>query len=111
MAPGSNKRSTGTVPKTKPSRKNSVPQEMVAPTRRDLQEHLNVNTNIISHNFIVLRVNVKHFVYVPSLHTLSKHLIYFYAHTHTHTRRGMIFSLRSACYSHNMPIRRLQKYI
>lgn len=43
MAPGSNKRSTGTVPKTKPPRKNSVPQEMVAPTRRDLQEHLNVN--------------------------------------------------------------------
>lgn len=34
------KRPTGTVPKT---RKNLVPQEMVAPTRRDLQEHLNVS--------------------------------------------------------------------
>lgn len=42
MSPGSNKRPTGTVPKAKASRKNSVPQEMVAPTRRDLQQHLNV---------------------------------------------------------------------
>lgn len=45
MSPGSNKRPTGTVPKTKPDRKNSVPQEMVAPTRRDLQEHLNVSVH------------------------------------------------------------------
>lgn len=43
MSPGANKRQTGTVPKTKTSRKNSVPQEMVAPTRRDLQQHLNVS--------------------------------------------------------------------
>lgn len=43
MSPGSNKRQTGTVPKTKTSRKNAVPQEVVAPTRRDLQQHLNVS--------------------------------------------------------------------
>lgn len=44
MSPGANKRQTGTVPKTKSSRKNAVPQEMVvAPTRRDLQQHLNVS--------------------------------------------------------------------
>lgn len=44
MSPGSNKRQTGTVPKTKSSRKNAVPQEMVvAPTRRDFQQHLNVS--------------------------------------------------------------------
>lgn len=43
MSPGANKRQTGTVPKTKTSRKNAVPQEMVAPTRRDLQQHLNVS--------------------------------------------------------------------
>lgn len=43
MSPGANKRQTGTVPKAKTSRKNAVPQEMmVAPTRRDLQQHLNV---------------------------------------------------------------------
>ncbi|XP_055319156.1 uncharacterized protein LOC129576957 isoform X5 [Sitodiplosis mosellana] len=41
MSPGANKRQTGTVPKAKASRKNSVPQEIVAPTRRDLQQHLN----------------------------------------------------------------------
>ncbi|XP_031627624.1 putative uncharacterized protein DDB_G0277255 isoform X2 [Contarinia nasturtii] len=41
MSPGANKRQTGTVPKEKASRKNSVPQEIVAPTRRDLQQHLN----------------------------------------------------------------------
>lgn len=45
MSPGANKRQTGTVPKAKTSRKNAVPQEMmVAPTRRDLQQHLNVRT-------------------------------------------------------------------
>lgn len=43
MSPGANKRQTGTVPKAKTSRKNAVPQEMVAPTRRDLQQHLNVS--------------------------------------------------------------------
>lgn len=44
MSPGANKRQTGTVPKAKTSRKNPVPQEMmVAPTRRDLQQHLNVS--------------------------------------------------------------------
>lgn len=43
MSPGANKRQTGTVPKAKASRKNSVPQEIVAPTRRDLQQHLNVS--------------------------------------------------------------------
>lgn len=44
MSPGSNKRQTGTVPKTKSTRKNAVPQEMVvAPTRRDFQQHLNVS--------------------------------------------------------------------
>lgn len=43
MSPGSNKRQTGTVPKTKIPRKNAVPQEVVAPTRRDLQQHLNVS--------------------------------------------------------------------
>lgn len=44
MSPGSNKRQTGTVPKTKSSRKNAVPQEMVVvPTRRDFQQHLNVS--------------------------------------------------------------------
>lgn len=42
MSPGSNKRPTGTVPKAKSSRKNTVPQEMVTPTRRDLHQHLNV---------------------------------------------------------------------
>lgn len=42
MSPGANKRQTGTVPKAKTSRKSAVPQEMVAPTRRDLQQHLNV---------------------------------------------------------------------
>lgn len=47
MSPGPNKRPTGTVPKAKVTRKNSVPQEMVAPTRRDLQQHLNVSTHII----------------------------------------------------------------
>lgn len=47
MSPGANKRQTGTVPKAKTSRKNSVPQEMVAPTRRDLQQHLNVSKIII----------------------------------------------------------------
>lgn len=50
--PGSNKRPTGAVPKTKPQRKNSVPQEMVAPTRRDLQEHLNVSENKYLCNFL-----------------------------------------------------------
>ena len=39
---GGQQRQTGTVPKTKSSRKHSVPQEIVAPTRRDLQQHLNV---------------------------------------------------------------------
>lgn len=44
MSPGANKRQTGTVPKAKTSRKTAVPQEMmVAPTRRDLQQHLNVS--------------------------------------------------------------------
>lgn len=43
MSPGSNKRQTGTVPKTKAARKNVVPQEVVAPTPRDLQQHLNVS--------------------------------------------------------------------
>lgn len=47
MSPGANKRQTGTVPKAKTSRKNSVPQEMVAPTRRDLQQHLNVSQIIV----------------------------------------------------------------
>uniref|UniRef100_A0A182MW90 Pericentriolar material 1 protein C-terminal domain-containing protein n=1 Tax=Anopheles culicifacies TaxID=139723 RepID=A0A182MW90_9DIPT len=48
MAPGSsnnqnNNRQTGTKPKSKSSKKNSVPQEIVAPTRRDqLQQQLNV---------------------------------------------------------------------
>lgn len=37
-----NIRRTGTVPKTKTSKKNSVPQEMVVPTRRDLQQQINV---------------------------------------------------------------------
>ncbi|KAL9702883.1 hypothetical protein quinque_006401 [Culex quinquefasciatus] len=49
MAPGSNNhnnnnnnnRQTGAKPKTKSSKKNSVPREVVAPTRRDLQQ-LNV---------------------------------------------------------------------
>lgn len=46
MAPVANNsnnniRQTGTVPKT--SSKNSVPQEVVAPTRRDLQQHFNVS--------------------------------------------------------------------
>lgn len=42
------KRPTGTVPKAKTSSrtKNAVPQEMVAPTRRDLQQHLNVNIRL-----------------------------------------------------------------
>ncbi|XP_055591711.1 uncharacterized protein LOC129743651 isoform X2 [Uranotaenia lowii] len=35
-------RQTGTKPKTKSSKKNSVPREFVAPTRRDLQQQLNV---------------------------------------------------------------------
>lgn len=48
MSPGPNKRPTGTVPKAKVTRKNSVPQEMVAPTRRDLQQHLNVSIHIDS---------------------------------------------------------------
>ncbi|XP_053688576.1 uncharacterized protein LOC128737866 isoform X2 [Sabethes cyaneus] len=48
MAPGANSnnnnqnRQTGTKPKTKSSKKNSVPREVVAPTRRDLQQQLNV---------------------------------------------------------------------
>uniref|UniRef100_A0A8W7P6X0 Uncharacterized protein n=1 Tax=Anopheles coluzzii TaxID=1518534 RepID=A0A8W7P6X0_ANOCL len=48
MAPGSsnnqnNNRQTGTKPKSKASKKNAVPQEIVAPTRRDqLQQQLNV---------------------------------------------------------------------
>uniref|UniRef100_A0A182JPM0 Pericentriolar material 1 protein C-terminal domain-containing protein n=1 Tax=Anopheles christyi TaxID=43041 RepID=A0A182JPM0_9DIPT len=48
MAPGSsnnqnNNRQTGTKPKSKSSKKNAVPQEIVAPTRRDqLQQQLNV---------------------------------------------------------------------
>ncbi|XP_062711209.1 uncharacterized protein LOC109408779 isoform X3 [Aedes albopictus] len=49
MAPGSNNqnnnnnnRQTGTRPKIKASKKNSVPREVVAPTRRDLQQQLNV---------------------------------------------------------------------
>lgn len=47
MSPGSNKRQTGTVPKTKSSsRKNAVPQEVVAPTRRDFQQHLNVSISV-----------------------------------------------------------------
>lgn len=46
MSPGANKRQTGTVPKAKASRKNSVPQEIVAPTRRDLQQHLNVSVRL-----------------------------------------------------------------
>lgn len=47
MSPGANKRQTGTVPKAKTSRKNAVPQEMmVAPTRRDLQQHLNVSISL-----------------------------------------------------------------
>ncbi|XP_063696045.1 putative uncharacterized protein DDB_G0271606 isoform X2 [Culicoides brevitarsis] len=42
MAPGANNRNTGTVPKqTKTRNNNVVPQEMVVPTRRDLQQ-LNV---------------------------------------------------------------------
>lgn len=49
MSPGANKRQTGTVPKT--SRKNVVPQEMmVAPTRRDLQQHLNVSITTTNHH-------------------------------------------------------------
>lgn len=43
MAPGANNRNTGTVPKqTKTRNNNVVPQEMVIPTRRDLQQ-LNVS--------------------------------------------------------------------
>lgn len=43
MAPGANNRNTGTVPKqTKTRNNNVVPQEMVVPTRRDLQQ-LNVS--------------------------------------------------------------------
>lgn len=45
-----NIRRTGTVPKTKTVKKNSVPQEMVVPTRRDLQQQINVsifNKNIL----------------------------------------------------------------
>ncbi|XP_058827242.1 uncharacterized protein LOC131687206 isoform X2 [Topomyia yanbarensis] len=50
MAPGASNnnndnnhnRQTGTKPKTKSSKKNSVPREVVAPTRRDLQQQLNV---------------------------------------------------------------------
>lgn len=49
MSPGANKRQTGTVPKAKASRKNSVPQEIVAPTRRDLQQHLNVSIINFNH--------------------------------------------------------------
>ncbi|GAB0090190.1 hypothetical protein DMENIID0001_048850 [Sergentomyia squamirostris] len=52
MAPGANtnnngggqgnpKRQTGTVPKTKARKNSSLPQEIVVPTRRDLQQHLN----------------------------------------------------------------------
>ena len=37
-----NRRQTGTVPKTKTSRNNSLPQEIVAPTRRNLQQQINV---------------------------------------------------------------------
>lgn len=56
MAPGANsnasggqgnaKRQTGTVPKTKARKKSSVPQEVVVPTRRDLQQHLNVKFSL-----------------------------------------------------------------
>lgn len=58
MAPVANNsnnniRQTGTVPKT--SSKNSVPQEVVAPTRRDLQQHFNVGIfgffNFVRKNF------------------------------------------------------------
>lgn len=61
MSPGANKRQTGTVPKAKTSRKNAVPQEMVAPTRRDLQQHLNVSPpfSLLLYLFIspILRCN------------------------------------------------------
>lgn len=48
MSSGPLQRPTGAVPKqSKPTatnrNPNSVPQEMVAPTRRDLQEHLDVS--------------------------------------------------------------------
>lgn len=42
MAPGANNRNTGTVPKQTKTRNNNVPQEIVVPTRRDLQQ-LNVS--------------------------------------------------------------------
>lgn len=49
MAPGANNRNTGTVPKqtSKTRNNNVVPQEMVVPTRRDLQQ-LNVSKFISS---------------------------------------------------------------
>lgn len=55
MAPVANNsnnniRQTGTVPKT--SSKNSVPQEVVAPTRRDLQQHFNVSIHFFFLNFV-----------------------------------------------------------
>lgn len=52
MSPGSNKRQTGTVPKTKSAHKNAVPQEVVAPTRRDLQQHINVRGFALSYRSI-----------------------------------------------------------
>lgn len=42
MSPGLNKRSTGTVPKSKLPKKNGVPHGSQE-TRRDLQQHLNVS--------------------------------------------------------------------
>lgn len=58
MSPGANKRQTGTVPKAKTSRKNSVPQEMVAPTRRDLQQHLNVSQIIVFCLYLLKALNL-----------------------------------------------------
>lgn len=46
MAPGANNRNTGTVPKQTKTRNNNVPQEIVVPTRRDLQQ-LNVSIFLV----------------------------------------------------------------
>lgn len=59
MSPGANKRQTGTVPKAKATRKNSVPQEIVAPTRRDLQQHLNVSQPILIDFCIISKLSFR----------------------------------------------------
>lgn len=65
MSPGANKRQTGTVPKAKATRKSSVPQEIVAPTRRDLQQHLNVSTNYFPDQFYAENFPYIIFLLVP----------------------------------------------